>query len=481
MQDRTINLLLVEDEDFDVRRIKNTIKFSEYKIEIKDIVSNGQEALELVRKNNKYHVVILDFQISGGLMGEQLIRKIKNIRPELQIIIVTKMTIQQTDFRFANKLIEAGAFWFCTKYPGDVQEYIYQPTDFIMAIVNAYKKRKLQIAKNNSEEKLEKKVQNILSEKKIIGKSLAIEKLRSKIEKYANTEANILIRGESGTGKELIATNIHHMSKRKYENFITVNCASLPKDLIESELFGYEEGAFTGAKGSRQGYFEQADKGTIFLDEIADFPLSAQAKLLRVLQDGEIDKIGRKGKNKVDVRVIAATNQDLKTLVADGEFREDLFYRLNVLTIYSPPLREHRDDIPALVNNYLDKYCHKMGMQAPPQITDEALKALRKYQWEGNVRQLENISQRLLLGGDQKISEENVREALGQAQEVGQKCLDDYFDLENIKPLREIEKEFRGKYIKFVRNHSETDADAAEKLGLAPPNFHRICKKLGLK
>lgn len=479
MENKTIKLLLVEDEDFDVKRIANTIKLSEYDIVIADIVSNGQNALELVRKN-EYHVVILDFQISGGLMGEQLIKKIKEIRPELQIIIVTKMTIQQTDFRFANKLIEAGAYWFCTKYPGDIREYIYQPTDFIMAIVNANQKRKLQIAKNSSEQKLEKKIQNILEEKKIIGESSAMKDLRAKIKKYARTEANVLIRGESGTGKELIASNIHHMSRRRFENFVTVNCASLPKDLIESELFGYEKGAFTGAKGSRKGYFEQANDGTIFLDEIADFPLAAQAKLLRVLQDGEIDKIGRKSKNKVDVRVIAATNQDLEKMVSEGDFREDLFYRLNVLSIYSPPLRHHRQDIPDLIGNYLKKYCHKMGMQDLPKVTEKAQEMLINYKWVGNVRQLENVAQRLLLAGDEYISEENVREALGPTYEEHSN-LSEFFSKENIKPLREIEEEFRENYVKFVRNTCETDSEAAEKLGMAPSNFYRLCKKIGIK
>jgi DNA-binding NtrC family response regulator len=480
MKNRTIKILLVEDEEFDVKRIKNTLKLSEYNIVIEDIVANGQNAVDLIQSGKEYHVVILDFQISGGLMGEQLIRKIKEIRPALQIIIVTKMTIQQKDFGFANKLIEAGAFWFCTKYPGDVIEYIYQPTDFIMAIVNAYKKRKLKIAKNKSDKKLENKIQDILAEKKIIGTSDVMQELKEKIKKYAKTEANILIRGESGTGKELIATNIHHRSKRRFENFVTVNCASLPKDLIESELFGYEEGAFTGARGSRKGYFEQADKGTIFLDEIADFPLSAQAKLLRVLQEGDIDKIGRKGINRVDVRVIAATNQDLEKMVASGDFREDLFYRLNVLTICSPPLCKHKQDIPTLIYNYLEKYRQKMGMQQMPKVTEEAEDLLINYKWVGNVRQLENVAQRLLLTSSEYINKEDVKEALDSGLEEKHN-ISEFFSDDNIQPLKELEEEFRLNYVRFVRGKCDTDAEAAKKLGMAPSNFHRLCKNLGVK
>ncbi|MCF7885386.1 MAG: sigma-54 dependent transcriptional regulator [Candidatus Marinimicrobia bacterium] len=477
-----INLLIIEDEAFDVERIQNTIKLAKNNIQIKNVVSNGKQALEDIKsKQGAYDVIIMDFKIAGGIMGERLIRKIKDIEPAVQILVVTKMTIQQTDFDFANELIKAGAFWYCTKYPGDIQDYIYQPTDFVLAIVNAYKKKKLELEKLRSEDKLENNIKNILDENTIVGKTDSVEKLKNKIHKYAEANANVIIYGESGTGKELIATNIHYLSKRRYESFICVNCASIPKDLIESELFGHKKGSFTGASENREGYFEQADKGTIFLDEISEFPLSAQAKLLRVLQEGEIDKIGRKSRKKVDVRIIAASNKDLKKMVADGKFREDLYYRLNVLSIEAPALTERKEDIPRLVDYFVKQFAYDMGLM-DIEVTDEAISILKKYDWPGNIRQLQNVIQRLLILNDSLIDAKEVKEALN-IDDVNQ--YEDSFlsDSKNVKiePLRRIEKRFRKKYIHYVRENSKTDAEAAHKLGLAPPNFHRICKSLGLK
>jgi len=476
-----INLFIIEDEEFDVQRIKSTIELSKTEMEILGVVSNGKKAIENIKKNQgEYDVIIMDFKIAGGIMGEKLIKKIKEIDPSVQILVVTKMTIQQTDFDFANDLLEAGAFWYCTKYPGDIESYIYQPTDFVLAIVNAYKKKQLEIEKNRSEQKLDKNIENILEENKIVGQTNSIVELKNKIDKYAEAEANIIIYGESGTGKELIATNIHYLSQRKYENFVTVNCASIPKDLIESELFGYEKGSFTGAKENRKGYFEQANHGTIFLDEISEFPLSAQAKLLRVLQEGEIDKIGRESRKEVDVRVIAASNKDLNEMVKEGKFREDLYYRLNVLSIEAPPLNKRRKDILRLVGYFVEQFSYEMGLK-DVDITEEAEEILKDYNWPGNVRQLRNIIQRLLILNESKITQSDVKKALNLEQRQPKSTIPDKFQEGQIQPLREIEKKFREKYISFVREKSSTDAEAAEKLGLAPPNYHRICKSLGLK
>jgi len=481
MQDGIIRLLVIEDEEFDVRRIKNTIKLSEYNIKICDVVSSGLDAIGLMQEKGDYDVVIMDFQIAGGIMGEQLIKELKKIDSSVQILVVTKMTIQQTDFNFANRLLSAGAYWFCTKYPGDIQKYIYQPTDFVLSIVNAYKNKQLKLEKNRSDNILDRNIKDVLTEKEIIGQTAALQRLREKILKYAPTDANIIIYGESGTGKELIATNIHYRSKRKYDPFIPINCASIPHELMESELFGYEKGSFTGAKGQRSGYFEQANKGTIFLDEISEFPLTAQAKLLRVLQEGEIDKIGRKKSHKVDVRIIAATNRDLKKMVADGKFREDLFYRLNVLRLEAPALRTLREDIPHLVSYYVRRYCFQMGLRYPD-IEPEAIEALQNYAWPGNVRQLQNVIQRILLIDESHINQASVIEALGVSREQDPEFkIPIKFNAEQILPLRTIERKFREKYFQFVRNHSKTDSEAAQKLGLAPPNYHRISKELGLK
>jgi DNA-binding NtrC family response regulator len=481
MGKRKIRLLIVEDEEYDVRRIKSTIK-SHNRIEICDIVSSGDEAIKLVSKKEDYYdVAILDYQIAGGLLGEKLIKEIKRINPTLQIIVITKMTINQYDFDFANSLLEAGAFWFYTKYPSDIDSYIYQPTDFILGIVNAYEKKQLELERNNSHNKLNKGVQNLLLRKNIVGNSYAIQELKEKIKEYADTDANVIIYGESGTGKELIAMNIHYLSKRKFENFVPINCGCMPRELIESELFGYEKGSFTGAKGNKSGLFEQADGGTIFLDEISEFPFSAQAKLLRALESGEIDKIGREKNYKVNVRVVAATNKDLREMVAKKKFREDLYYRLNVLQIYIPPLRERKEDIPVLIDYYQNKYSAEMG-KVKLEFGQKAFDILKDYPWLGNVRELQNFIQRLLLMNRKTVTEDIIADVLNIKWNLEKNHSNpSNFDKGNILPLRETVKRFEKKYIQFVRNRSITDADAANKLGIAPPNYYRICKELGLK
>ncbi|HLP15733.1 MAG TPA: sigma 54-interacting transcriptional regulator, partial [Bacteroidota bacterium] len=324
-----IKILLIEDEDFDVARVKNTVSVFSDRIGVEDVVSNGKAALELLQTKPEYHdVIILDYQISGGLRGEELIREMKLIDPFIQIIVITKMTINLTDFTFANNLLKAGAFWYCTKYPGNIEEFIYQPTDFVLSIVNAYEKKKLEKQKVKSDKRLNRNIEAILASKKIIGESAPILHLKASIDKYAKSDVNILIAGGSGTGKELVAWNIHLKSKRRYENFVPINCGSIPHELIESELFGYEKGSFTGASGAKSGLFEVGHNGTIFLDEVAELPPTAQVKLLRVIQEGEIEKIGRTGSLAVNVRILAATNKDLAAEVNAGRFREDLYYRL---------------------------------------------------------------------------------------------------------------------------------------------------------
>ena len=261
----TINILLIEDEEYDVRRIKRTLQPIENRVRILDVVSNGRAAIELLAQDRRlYDVVIMDFQIAGGLMGESLIRKIKEIDATLQIIVVTKMTVNMTDFDFANRLLDAGAIWYCTKYPGDIEDYIYQPTDFILSIFNAFEKRKLEKEKIRSHKRLQKNIQDILDRKRIIGESSTIQALRQQIQQCAQMDANVVIHGASGTGKELVATHIHYHSKRKIETFLPINCGSLPANLIESELFGFEKGSFTGASTKKLGLFEVANKGTIF-------------------------------------------------------------------------------------------------------------------------------------------------------------------------------------------------------------------------
>ena len=478
-----IRVLLVEDEDFDVARVKKTVSLSTTRIQVEDVVSNGKSALDKIRDNpDFYDVVILDYQISGGLRGEELIQKMKELDEFLQIVVITKMTINTTDFDFANNLLKAGAYWYCTKYPGNIEDYVYQPTDFILSIVNAYERKKLEKQKLKSDKRLKQSNENLLESKKIIGESKPMVQLNEVIEKYAKSEANLLISGASGTGKELVAWNIHLKSKRKYEKFIPINCGSIPHDLVESELFGYERGAFTGAMNTKAGLFEIAHNGTIFLDEVGELPLQAQVKLLRVIQEGEIEKIGRKESLTVNVRIIAATNKNLTAEVNEGRFREDLYYRLAVIPLDIVPLSKRGDDILLLFNHFLDYFSRDLDLQ-PPSTDPKAKEILMNYKWPGNVRELRNVAQRLVLNCTDKITAKDVTNHMTMKNPIPTKdesVIDDLYTGQ-VLPLPEMEKMFRVRYFKYVRSISSSDSNAAEKLGLAPSNFYRMLKELGLK
>ena len=479
-----IQVLLIEDEEFDVRRVRNTLAPFESTIRIREIASSGHAALEILRKRpGEFDVVIMDFQIAGGLMGENLIREIKTIDPLLQIVVVTKMTVNVADVAFATSLLAAGASWYCTKYPADMENYIYQPTDFVLSIVNAHQKRVLQKAHKSSTDKLLRNVEEMLRTRTLLGRSRATEMLREQVERCASSDASVLITGLSGTGKEVIATNIHYRSRRKFENFVPVNCGGLPHDLIESELFGYEKGAFTGADTPKQGLFEFANGGTLFLDEIGELPLSAQVKLLRVLQDGEIEKIGRSEKLKVDVRIIAATNKDLEMEVKERRFREDLYYRLNVVPIYVPPLRQRPEDVLDIFQHFLSAFSAEMGRTSPG-LDEGVAKVLTSYAWPGNVRELKNVVQRLLLSQEEEITPWHLKEALGSRPSAGGAEGDRVLDVRTTDPIvpwKQMEHLCRERYFRFVREGSASDSEAAKKLGLARSNYHRMCKEMGLK
>lgn len=478
-----IKLLLIEDEEYDVVRVRNTIKLSGDRIKIVDVVSDGNDALNFIReKVGFYDVVVMDLNLSGGLMGEKLIEKIKENDPSLQIIVITKMTINVTNYNFANRIIKAGAYWYGTKYPGDI-EFIYQPTDFILSIINASERLRIEKAWLKSNQRLVKNIEDILEEKKIIGESEPIQSLKEDMAKYSKSDVNILISGSSGTGKELVAYNIHYNSSRRFENFVAINCGGLPSELVESELFGYEKGAFTGADKKKAGLFEIANNGTVFLDEITELPLPAQVKLLRVIQEGEIEKIGRTGKIKVDVRLIAATNRNIEEEVKAKRFREDLYYRLNVIAIHVPDLTKRKSDIPILIEHFLSHYSTRMGKDKPG-IDEKSLDVFVNYSWPGNVRELKNVVQRLLFADQITISSAQAKRALGAVFEDEQAATTDGIESifkNNPLPLSQMEKMLREKYFQYVRNNSSSDTEAARKLGLAPSNYYRMAKQLGLK
>jgi len=312
-------------------------------------------------------------------------------------------------------------------------------------------------------------------EYQIIGNSAGIEKLRQELKKVAATDSKVLIQGESGTGKELAAWAIHEWSERQSQPFIKMNCAAIPEELTESELFGYEKGAFTGAHETRDGKFTQADMGTLFLDEIADMSLNVQTKVLRVLQDGNFERVGGKETLSVDVRVVAATNKNLENLVAQGKFREDLFYRLNVLPIKIPPLRERSEDISILIDHFITRFCSKNNRR-PVKMSDTTLQKLQAYHWPGNIRELQNIIERLvIMATGNKITDKDLpnhffefhREASpGDPESLTLKAFREKSDREFIQSTLQ----------KCGGNVSE----AARILGVERTNLHKKMKALGI-
>lgn len=317
----------------------------------------------------------------------------------------------------------------------------------------------------------------------IIGESDAITEVKKMIEKAAEVPATVLLRGESGTGKELFANSIHALSKRKHNNFVRVNCAALTDSLLESELFGYEEGSFTGAlKGGKKGLFEEADKGTIFLDEISEISMNTQAKLLRVLQEKEIMRVGSNYTINVDVRVIAATNADLSKLVREGKFREDLFYRLNILPIILPPLRERKEDIPLLIKNFIVKFNDEYGRNIVS-ISDEALNILMKHEWPGNVRELENVIGRSIINmnlNERIIDSEHLPQLYLNKKSPVKNCVvtsnDDMTNLSNV--LDKAESDYiRSIYERLNKNKTDT----AKVLGISLRSLYYKMEKHNIK
>lgn len=478
--DKQINLLLIEDETYDVNRIKRTLAPFGDRLVIKKAVADGQSAIDVFSEcPEEFDVIIMDYQIVGPMSGERLIRKIKSIDPFIQIIVITKMTINITDLEFANKLIEAGAMWFCTKYPADIREYIYQPTDLLLSILNAYEKKRLNQERSKSNHQLNQSINNILDDKRIIGDSPAIKRMIRQIEKAAQQDAAVLISGASGTGKELVATHIHYLSRRRYDSFVSVNAGSIPQELIESELFGFEKGSFTGAVNPKKGLFEVASNGTIFLDEISELPIASQVKLLRVLQEGEVDKIGRTEKIKVNARIIAATNIDLEKAVEEKRFREDLFYRLNVIYIYVPALRERIEDIPQLVSYFIEKYAKQMSVENR-EIEADAMELLKSYDWPGNIRQLQNVIQRALISSEGEITQDDIKNSMG-SKKIGTVAGPEFWFGDKILKWKEMEDIFRWRYFNYVKGKTKSESEAARQLGIAPSNFYRMLNKLGIK
>jgi len=380
-----IRRILVADDEESIRWVlSKALSKQGYKV---DLASNGEEALQLFSRN-EYDLAVLDIKMPQ-VSGLELLDQFQQERPEMLTIIMTA----ESSMKNAVEAMKRGAYDYLTK-PFDLDEL-----DAI--ILKAGKATAISDQVTLLKDELKEHYQ---FERNIIGNSQPMQEVYKQLGRVAPSDVTVLITGESGTGKELVARAIHFNSPRLGKPFLAINCAAIPRDLLESELFGHEKGAFTGATERKAGKFEQAEGGTLFLDEIGDMPLELQAKLLRVLQEKEITRTGGNQALSVNVRIVAATNQDLKRKVADKEFREDLYYRLNVLPLELPPLRERREDIPLLAQYFLQKAQEDLNVSTQG-ISDEALALLKRHNWPGNVRELENTIQRAtLLSPDQFLS-----------------------------------------------------------------------------
>ena len=447
-------ILIVDDEESICQTLGGILKDEGHEIVT---AASGEEALRIVDEDPP-HLVILDIWLPG-IDGVEVLKTIKAGHPQIQVIIMSGHGTIET----AVKATRLGAFDFIEK-PLSLEK--------VILVVN----HALEMIRLEEENLLLK--QKVSHEYELTGQSGPIQDLKEMIGIVAPTNAWILIMGENGTGKELVARSIHHQSRRAQKSFIEVNCAAIPEDLIESELFGHEKGAFTGATAMKRGKFDLANEGTIFLDEVADMSLKAQAKVLRILQEKKFERVGGNKLIPTDVRVLAATNKDLEKEMEEGRFRQDLYYRLNVIPLRIPPLRDRKEDIPLLVAQFIKDFALKEG-DPEKEVTDEVLAVLMKHNWPGNVRELKNIIERLVIMTQTRVIskcdlfplfEEGRQETVLVEPEI---ALDSF---------RAAKLDFERQYI--IRKLREFDGNiskTAEAIGLERSNLHKKIRSYGLE
>jgi two-component system nitrogen regulation response regulator NtrX len=419
---------------------------------------SGEEALRLLEEEPP-NLVVLDIWLPG-MDGIEVLKTIKVLHPNLQVVMMSGHGTIET----AVKATKLGAFDFIEK-PLSLEKVI-------LVVNHAMELVRLE------EENLLLRQKVVSHEYELTGNSAPIQDLKEMIGIVAPTNAWILIMGENGTGKELVARSVHRQSRRVQKPFVEVNCAAIPEDLIESELFGHEKGAFTGATAMKRGKFDLANEGTIFLDEVADMSLKAQAKVLRILQEKTFERVGGNRLISTDVRVLAATNKDLEKEMEEGRFRQDLYYRLNVIPLRIPPLRDRREDIPLLVNRFLSDFALKEG-EAEKKVTDEVMASLMRHNWPGNVRELKNIIERLVImtpGG--VISKCDISPLFGE----GGKEILPHEPAISGDSFRAAKQDFERQYI--IRKLREFDGNisrTAEAIGLERSNLHKKIRGYGLE
>ena len=455
-------ILVVDDEPNYLIVLSELLKDENFEV---FTAENGKLALEIIKKSD-LDLVITDMQMPV-MNGMELLREIKNFNSELPVIMITAYG----EIEKAVAAMQAGALNYLSK-PFKNEELLVN----VNKAIDHYT-----LIKENK--RLRNEFQSRFGFANMVGKNKKMLQLYSMIEKVAPTPASVLITGESGTGKELVAKAIHFNCQRRKRPFISVNCAALPDNLLESELFGHEKGAFTGAIALRKGRFELADTGTLFLDEIGEMAMPLQAKFLRILQEQVFERVGGTKELQVDVRIIAATNKDLKQEVQDGKFREDLFYRLNVLNLHLPPLRERRDDIPLLINHFIKKYAKQLNNPSLD-IKPEVVRLLSGQVWEGNVRELENIIERASILCNNNCIE--IADAQpGNEENSPQSSFEINFDTENMEitdtslpdMLGAIEKKMLRNALKKAEN---VQTRAAKILGITKSLLQYKMKKFGL-
>ena len=457
-------ILVVDDEMIVCESCQRILEEEGYEVEI---ALSGKEAFEKM-KAHPFDIVITDLKMPG-IGGMEILRTFRKEYPDSIIIMITGFSTVET----AVEAMKLGAFDYIPKP--------FTPDEVSIVVKKAIEKKSLMLENIYLRQELQEKY----GFHNIVGKSKKMQEIYRIIAKVAMTDSTVLITGQSGTGKELIARAIHFNSPRREKQFVPVDCAVLSENLLESELFGHVRGSFTGAVTTKPGLFEVADGGTVFLDEVGNISLSIQAKLLRVLQEREFTPVGGTKAKKVDIRLIAATNKDLEKMIKEEVFREDLYYRLNIVPLYLPALKERQEDIPLLAVHFLKKYAEEMG-KAIKGFTPEAMERLMRYPWPGNVRELENVIERtvvmiddemirvehLILPGQQEkeISENQIPMTSGELKEIKKQVRE--------KAVEEIERAF---ILSALERHQWNVTRAAEEVGMLRPNFQALMRKYNLR
>lgn len=457
------NFLIVDDDDALVKVFERVAKDEGLSVAV---ARSGTEAIEALNRQ-LFEAAVIDINLPG-YSGMQLLEYMKSNQYPTEVIIITGVGTVET----AVRAIKMGAY-----------DYLTKPFDDIAKVVVAINKAREKFQLMQKLRRFERQGADKFSFEGIVGKSRRMQEVFSTIENVAGTTSTILILGESGTGKELVARAIHRRSKRAEKPFVIINCAAMPEQLLESELFGHAKGSFTGAVGDKKGLFEEADGGTVFLDEIAEIPPSIQVKLLRVLQEGEVRPVGSNHSRNVDVRLIAATNRDLLHDVQDGRFREDLYYRLNVISLGLPPLRDRTEDVSLLSYHFLQHYSQKLEKNVS-RIAIDALQVLQNYQWIGNVRELENVIERasVLVTGDTVTLRDLPPRVLGESFYLAEEPMSSDLSQYNYQEAKDRALwAFNRAYLaNLLRQASGNLSFAAQKAGMDRSNFKKIIKKFNV-